>query len=834
MKKTLLVLLAFVVMIPISFSQVNFTTGIAPNATPISISSNYSCSQTIFTANQINASGLIDSIRFYTNDATSLLNSTHWQVLLGHTYVADFESDDWVTVNTDDLYFDGTVSVVDNYITIVLEEPFEYNGEDNLVITVNELSAGSGADNTIFNSTSTTYAATKISTNTMPYDAYNLINSTWNDYTLDYYSNVSLYGITPICQNPTNLELDSVNVNLAHFSWSDSHSSYQIDIAEELIPFGEGNITSTATNSIVIDTLTVATYYRFYVRGVCLNDTSGWQGPYYFQTSCGLFSTDYYEDFTNDSEYSGDPPDCWTERQGSIDNPTNFEPYFNSIWWFNAQANIGGTQAGTSAQCGFPYQSRAWLLSPSVFLEDSLNYLLSYRAAITGGTNLADDDTVYVVISTDDGQTWSRNNIIRTYNSSNMNLSSSGDTISDDLSDYSGNIQIGFYASSETLQIPSVRFHIDDFSIKKVEGCLQPSSLAVSNVDETSVTLEWNVPDTNVTFNVEYGEAGFAQGSGQLINFLADNFVNIDNLQASTEYEFYVQTRCFSEFSEWAGPYLFSTLCSSYTAPTAVETFSLGFPDCWSKSVGELSLETEFSQLGTSGWSDVNSFFQITENMSVFVGIDQEWEWLISPSINLGTNGGDFDVKFDITAQQYYANTDLQIMPDDTLCLIISEDDGLSWSDTSVLAYWTADNLPDFGIVLSETIDVSNYTDRVKFAFYMQSTASNLDPYYIRVDNFVVAGTPTPNPEDTLDVELAQYDIEVYPNPNDGQFILELSEKPATQLKLRVSNVLGQIVHKQLIYSTTNTIDLNGIKGGIYIMDLSSPTQSFKTRIVIN
>ena len=82
--------------------------------------------------------------------------------------------------------------------------------------------------------------------------------------------------------------------------------------------------------------------------------------------------------------------------------------------------------------------------------------------------------------------------------------------------------------------------------------------------------------------------------------------------------------------------------------------------------------------------------------------------------------------------------------------------------------------------------------------------------------------------------QFSKSDIKVYPNPNNGQFTLELSKKPLGQLNLTISNTLGQMVYNQQPTSTTNTIDLSNVEKGIYIMDLSSPTQSFKTRIVIN
>lgn len=77
-------------------------------------------------------------------------------------------------------------------------------------------------------------------------------------------------------------------------------------------------------------------------------------------------------------------------------------------------------------------------------------------------------------------------------------------------------------------------------------------------------------------------------------------------------------------------------------------------------------------------------------------------------------------------------------------------------------------------------------------------------------------------------------DIKVYPNPNNGQFTLELSEKPQDKLHLSISNTLGQLIYSKELNSSNNAISLDGVDKGIYIMSLTSPTQSLKTRIVID
>ncbi|MAD50171.1 MAG: hypothetical protein CMC95_02560, partial [Flavobacteriales bacterium] len=44
----------------------------------------------------------------------------------------------------------------------------------------------------------------------------------------------------------------------------------------------------------------------------------------------------------------------------------------------------------------------------------------------------------------------------------------------------------------------------------------------------------------------------------------------------------------------------------------------------------------------------------------------------------------------------------------------------------------------------------------------------------------------------------------------------------------------GQLIYSKELNSSNNAISLDGVDKGIYIMSLTSPTQSLKTRIVID
>lgn len=87
--------------------------------------------------------------------------------------------------------------------------------------------------------------------------------------------------------------------------------------------------------------------------------------------------------------------------------------------------------------------------------------------------------------------------------------------------------------------------------------CDAPSGLTVTDVGAGFADLAWTSDGTK--FDVEWGSAGFAQGSGTLVQGIETNPWTLTGLQASRNYQFYVRQNCGSETSAWTGPFSFST-----------------------------------------------------------------------------------------------------------------------------------------------------------------------------------------------------------------------------------------------------------------------------------
>lgn len=96
---------------------------------------NYSLSEQIYTEEEIGGAGIINSISFYPVGAIT----RNLKVYMANTDKTSFTSgSDWVAMTEDNLVYEGNVNMVANtWVTIPLDEPFEFDGT-NLLLAVTD------------------------------------------------------------------------------------------------------------------------------------------------------------------------------------------------------------------------------------------------------------------------------------------------------------------------------------------------------------------------------------------------------------------------------------------------------------------------------------------------------------------------------------------------------------------------------------------------------------------------------------------------------------------------------------------------------------------------
>lgn len=167
MKQKLLYL--FILFNYAAIAQVTIGSGTAVDSnsglsSPISNWYNYSLSQTIYLASEINASGTITSLEFPLNNSGSLSASDDLiTVWMGYTTKTQFNST--VGANGADIVDVATLTkVLDNGSLVktgsntvyTLTTPFPYNGTGNLIIVVNAAEPGNNGNSTLYLQSATT------------------------------------------------------------------------------------------------------------------------------------------------------------------------------------------------------------------------------------------------------------------------------------------------------------------------------------------------------------------------------------------------------------------------------------------------------------------------------------------------------------------------------------------------------------------------------------------------------------------------------------------------------------------------------------------------------
>lgn len=120
------------------------------------------------------------------------------------------------------------------------------------------------------------------------------------------------------------------------------------------------------------------------------------------------------------------------------------------------------------------------------------------------------------------------------------------------------------------------------FTFTTLLSCPAPTNVMITDVNSTFVDISWDASFAAVSYNIEYGLAGFLLGTGTVIN-TTNLSATITGLTQNTAYHFYVHSDCGNELSNNAVVNAFSTTFDNPCDYT-LELFD-SFGDGWNGSV---------------------------------------------------------------------------------------------------------------------------------------------------------------------------------------------------------------------------------------------------------
>ncbi len=399
----------------------------------------------------------------------------------------------------------------------------------------------------------------------------------------------------PLCPQPTAVSATAGALN-ASVSWTAGGLETMWDVEYGLSGFvlGSGtmdnNITSIPDNITGLNELTC---YHYYVRAVCdLNTTDGvdttslWVGPQEFCTvSTCPEPTALSASATNPNEIdvtwtAGGVETDWVVEYG----PSGFTPGTGTTM---ATTTIPTTVTGLTSDMAYDFYVYAVCQAgvDSSFTVGPTTATTVTTCPTVSGLNVSNLTTTSADLGWTAGGVETEWNV--EYGMAGF-MPGSGTTVNvtttpmTSVSGLTSGTNYDFYVQAICGAGDSAQW-VGPFNFMTVISCPQPTNLTAINVSQTAANLYWLAGGSETSWNVEYGMAGFTQGTGTMVNGTSNNPYYATGLNMGTDYEFYVQADCGAgDMSTWAGPFAFTTLCGVEMAPYMQDfDASTNIPNCW-------------------------------------------------------------------------------------------------------------------------------------------------------------------------------------------------------------------------------------------------------------
>src|SRR5690606_33351600 len=414
--------------------------------------------------------------------------------------------------------------------------------------------------------------------------------------------------VAPDCAVRTGVTSSNVTFSTADLSWVGTGESFDIEYGVAgFTPSGTPNVSGVTTTNYTLgsgvgEELVSGTTYHYYVRQYCNTDDgySSWVGPFVFSVpmlgeDCGapivIDALPYT--VTDDTANYGDNPAIEGTPGASGCGSTSSYLNGNDVVYsytadFDGSVKVSLTPTGNYA---------------GIFAYDSCQNIgvNCIGGAVAGfSTNeigfelpVEEGETYYLVIST--------------------------------------------WASPQTVGYT--------LEVEKIL-CPSPYGLGATDITEDSAVLEWS---GSGVFDIEYGMTGFTptQNPTNASTTGVTSPFTLTDLTPGTTYQYYVRQDCEVDdgFSDWVGPFTFTTLCTTLTPPTATQNFT-GYTGaapatlaCWSEATGFLDNPLTGT---TSSWMNqaYNYNYDTTggaNGTAAYINLyGTDNEWIISPPVDLG------------------------------------------------------------------------------------------------------------------------------------------------------------------------------------------------------
>ncbi|MBR4135472.1 MAG: fibronectin type III domain-containing protein [Bacteroidales bacterium] len=554
------------VMVPCSTggSQTNLTVGTGTSESYYSPYNNYygnSWNECIYLASEIGTSGVIDAISYNVSSATAY-TCDQIKIYMGHT-TKDIHAStsDWTPLSDLTLVYTAnniTIGSSTGWETRQLTNPFNYNGEDNLVIVVTH-AAGSdytGSLKYYYTSKSNRCLYRQADGNASYAEHPGTNTGTRSTYVPNIKLSITPCGDLPICAVPENVTASNVTETSAVVNWTGNAAHYIIKVstpnaADEIITGISGNsYTLTGLNPN-------ETHYTVMVASQCEENTySTYSTSASFTTGCVAMTIPYTQNFdgyagsTASTVVSHVMPPCWSYHNAGTSYPGYPQTYNSSSY---AASGVNSLRFYMYTSSGYADQYAIMPVTDVPVNQLMVNFDL--RGYNTGTSYCAELEVGVMTDPTDPSTFVSLGSHYETGATTYNNY-----TIY--LNNYTGNGQyIAFKAPKPSTGYNA--FTVDNILVDYAPSCSAPT---ITNYNITSKLLTW----TNGDMGTPQSYQVICNANGTTTNTFTFTTTEglLMGLAGLTDYTVYVRTICGEgDTSEWSAPYTFTTPETGCTDP---------------------------------------------------------------------------------------------------------------------------------------------------------------------------------------------------------------------------------------------------------------------------
>ena len=537
-----------------------------------------------------NTSAEFSGMSFQYNDASAITRTL--DIYMAHTADEAFVQNVWATPLDEYVHvYSGPVAFNRNgenrWVDIAFDTNFYYNGYDNLLLIVNDIT-GSEVNNSNAKFYTIEYSGVNRSQCEYSHDAdanWSITNMPTTGRVKTQVNNIRLTACNQVtCIAPNTLALGYTDAHSAEISWVNPNASQNAEIEYKDDESDWTSAGAISGSEYTLNGLEANTVYQVRVRAICSTyDQSDWSQTLSFRTECDAITAEdlpYYQDFETGIYNAGSDNYLYCWDRYTTDPAKTVQVYSTTA----THGNTNSSNYSNLLKINDGANVVNMAIMPKVDESVSLNQLqVSFWVRKTSSSSpvifelgvMTDnsDPTSFEVLDTIPTGDWA--------------------LVEYSLQNYTGYGQYVAFRFSKGNGSNNLR--LDDVTLGYIPQCQHPVDLVVDAVTAESVDLHWTEVGDASMWHVEYGLAGFTPGEGDL-ETVYDTFHTISGLTPNTEYDVYVWADC-GGLESTSIDATFRTDCGPIVNLPYSEDFETGIytasPDnyilCWGRSTSDPS-----------------------------------------------------------------------------------------------------------------------------------------------------------------------------------------------------------------------------------------------------